>query len=156
MKLPVVFEVTAGIKRTQLQHSLSSPQPPAGSSSVHTVIDEMSAGSFNHPGTDREALSQILVVVEEGFVLQEIIGALVNRFTLSVAEATKCCTSTNTASNARLLVQIRASKVAVAPILQILYCPAGKTHELPSIDSSVHARLSRIMVSCIECFWAYC
>ena len=99
----------------------------------------MPTGAFNHSGTDRKTLSQILVVVEEGFVLQEIIGALVNRFTLSIALGHEVLHFYEYRQQQSLLVQIRASKVAQLPILQILYYPAGKTHELPSLDSSGHA-----------------
>lgn len=58
----------------QFEDGLRTGKSPAGAGDVHTVLDEMAAGAFDHAGGDGPALPQGGSIVEVGTLVVQVVG----------------------------------------------------------------------------------
>jgi hypothetical protein len=86
VKRQVGSQVSVDLEGTQLEDRLGPIQAPARPGDVHGVLDQMPAGPFDHTGGDRQALGQSLVVAQSLPVVLDVVGGLVHRLALALAQ----------------------------------------------------------------------
>ena len=78
VEVPVRIEVTAGSEGPELQDRLRADQVPASAGQLHAVSDQVPA-RFDDSGGDGIACRDVAVVVQVRRVLQQVVGAFVDR-----------------------------------------------------------------------------
>src|SRR3990172_7013200 len=88
VKAPIPLEVAAGAERPQPQHRFSTLETPASARDVHSVANQMTAGSLDDPAGDWESGAKVGVVVQVRLVPQQIPHAGIGRLALGAVHAT--------------------------------------------------------------------
>ena len=81
------IEVAAGSQRPELQDRLGSNQAPACAGQLHPVADPAPARPFADAGGDGIARREVAVVVQIRRVLQQVVGARIDRLACIAREA---------------------------------------------------------------------
>ena len=78
MILIVRLEITAGVKRSQLQYRLCTTQAPTCPGNVQPVVDQVTTGSLYDTAGDGETGRQSDIILSACFVFDEIFRALLH------------------------------------------------------------------------------
>src|SRR5438045_9119130 len=71
---PVAIKVAAQIDSSELDDGLGHLLRPAHSRALHAIFDEVLAGTFDWPASDRPALGEVLVITHAGAIAVEVLG----------------------------------------------------------------------------------
>src|SRR5205823_8514437 len=77
VEAPVVLEVAAGDDGAELENGLGAFESPSRACYVHSVLDDVPAGSFDDPGSDGPALGEGGGVVQVVLLVVQVAGGLV-------------------------------------------------------------------------------
>ena len=77
VEVPVVLEVAAGDQGAELEDGLGAFESPSRAGDVHSVLDDVPAGTLDDPGGDGPAFAQRRVVAEIGVLVVQVAGGLV-------------------------------------------------------------------------------
>src|ERR1039458_561324 len=77
VEAPVVLEVAAGGDSAELQDGFGAFESPPRARYVHSVLDDVPAGTLDDPGGDGPALAQRGGVVQVALLVLQVAGALV-------------------------------------------------------------------------------
>jgi hypothetical protein len=80
---PVVVEVAGGDEGAELEDGLGAFEAPSGAGYVHSVLDDVPAGSFYDPGGDGPALAQRGGVVQVAVLVVQVAGGFVGAAALA-------------------------------------------------------------------------
>src|SRR5208283_480283 len=75
---PVILEVSTGAQGAKFEDRFSAVQTPAGARDVHSVFDQVAAGTLDDTGGDGQTGGEVLFVVKVVPVFQQIVGAIVD------------------------------------------------------------------------------
>jgi hypothetical protein len=78
--VPVGVVVTVGDQGPEGENCLGSVKAPAGSGDVHSVFDDVAAGSFDDAGGDRPSAGEGCAVVRVGLLAGQVGGYLIGAF----------------------------------------------------------------------------
>ena len=81
---PVLGEVPGGCDGPKGEDGLGGVQAPPGAGDIHSILDEVPAGPFDHPGGDRPASGQGGGVVQVGRLVGQVGRRLQSRFRWAV------------------------------------------------------------------------
>ena len=87
VELPVLVDVAAGDDCAEAKDGFGAGQAPDGAGDAHPILDEIAAGALDDASRDRVAGREVLVVAEVRGVVEQVVGALVDRLALLIIEA---------------------------------------------------------------------
>lgn len=82
VEFPVGIKIATGAQRPDSDDCLGAFEPPAGSRAIQTILDQMTAGAFDHSRCNRQPIGEKGVVIQHEVVFVQIVGAFVHGLSL--------------------------------------------------------------------------
>ena len=76
---PVLIKIVTRAQSTKTQNRLSASETPTGASHFHAIFDQVAAGTFNDSRSDGKSLRKVMVVLEVGRMVEQVVRATIQQ-----------------------------------------------------------------------------